>query len=132
MIKTHFFFFYLNECKLAHLLWWASCPDSSISMIDQLSSCWWRSGNGGCSGDGCGGDEGRRRRRRREGMRDKRAERRGWRVEGGGVRKWSETVVLQISFFLSLFDSIRRNAAVVIRCFVGLSPLFPLVIGSNK
>lgn len=36
VIKTHF---YLNECKLAHLLWWAACPDSSISMIDQLSSC---------------------------------------------------------------------------------------------
>lgn len=43
VIKTHFF---LNECKLAHLLWWASCPDSSISMIDQLSSCWWLTGNG--------------------------------------------------------------------------------------
>lgn len=44
MIKTHFD---LNECKLAHLLWQASCPDSSISMIDQLSSCWWLTGNGG-------------------------------------------------------------------------------------
>lgn len=42
VIKTHF---YLNECKLAHLLWWASCPDSSISMIDQLSSCWWLTAN---------------------------------------------------------------------------------------
>lgn len=39
VIKIHF---YLNECKLAHLLWWACCPDSSISMIDQLSSCWWK------------------------------------------------------------------------------------------
>lgn len=44
VIKAHF---YLNECKLAHLLWWSSCPDSSISMIDQLSSCWWLIGNGG-------------------------------------------------------------------------------------
>lgn len=95
VIKTHFFC--LNECKLAHLLWWASCPDSSISMIDQLSSCWWRSGNGGCSRDGCGGDEeGRWRRRRTKGMRDERAE------GGKNVRKWSETFVLQISFFLSL------------------------------
>lgn len=50
VIKTHFF---LNECKLAHLLWWASCPDSSISMIDQLSSCWWLTGNGGWGT--CGG-----------------------------------------------------------------------------
>lgn len=49
MIKTHF---YLNECKLAHLLWWASCPDSSISMIDQLSSCWWLAGNGSWGTDG--------------------------------------------------------------------------------
>lgn len=46
--------------------------------------------------DGCGGDEGGRRRRRRKGMRDERAE------GAGGVRKWSETFVLQISFFLSL------------------------------
>lgn len=44
VIKTHFD---LNECKLAHLLWWDSCPDSSISMIDQLSCCWWLTGNGG-------------------------------------------------------------------------------------
>lgn len=36
VIRAHF---NLNECKLAHLLWWSSCPDSSISMIDQLSSC---------------------------------------------------------------------------------------------
>lgn len=49
VIKTHF---YLNECKLAHLLWWASCPDSSISMIDQLSSCWWLTGNGIWGTDG--------------------------------------------------------------------------------
>lgn len=49
VIKTHF---YLNECKLAHLLWWASCPDSSISMIDQLSSCWWLTGNGSWGRDG--------------------------------------------------------------------------------
>lgn len=49
VIKTHF---YLNECKLAHLLWWASCPDSSISMIDQLSSCWWLTGNGSWGMDG--------------------------------------------------------------------------------
>lgn len=70
MIKAHFF--YLNECKLAHLLWWASCPDSSISMIDQLSSCWWLSGNGSCSGDGCRGGVGGWG----GGMRDERAERR--------------------------------------------------------
>lgn len=43
VIKTHFS---SNECKLAHLLWWTSCPDSSISVIDQLSSCWWLTGNG--------------------------------------------------------------------------------------
>lgn len=43
VIKAHFD---LNECKLAHLLWWSSCPDSSISMIDQLSSCWWLIGDG--------------------------------------------------------------------------------------
>lgn len=52
VIKTHF---YLNECKLAHLLWWASCPDSSISMIDQLSSCWWLTRNGGWGAGGAGG-----------------------------------------------------------------------------
>lgn len=49
VIKAHF---YLNECKLAHLLWWSSCPDSSISMIDQLSSCWWFIGNGGLGAGG--------------------------------------------------------------------------------
>lgn len=32
---------------MAHLLWWSSCPDSSISMIDQLSSCWWHIGKEG-------------------------------------------------------------------------------------
>lgn len=35
VIKTHLC---LNECKLAHLLWWASRPDCSICLIDQLSS----------------------------------------------------------------------------------------------
>ncbi len=35
----------LNECKLAHLLLWASWPDCSISVIDQLSSsCWCEDG----------------------------------------------------------------------------------------
>lgn len=107
VIKTHFF--YLNECKLAHLLWWASCPDSSISMIDQLSSCWWLSGgNGGCSGDGDGswGDEVE--------------ERGGWGEKewkgGGGGRKWSKTF-FSANQFLCLFDSIRRNSALLIFCF---------------
>lgn len=43
VIKTHFS---SNECKLAHLLWWTSCPDSSISVIDQFSSCRWLTGDG--------------------------------------------------------------------------------------
>lgn len=120
VIKTHFF--YLNECKLAHLLWWASCPDSSISMIDQLSSCWWLSGNGSCSGDGCRGGGGGLGR-----IRDERAESRK-----KNDRKWSKSFIQSMGFFIWL-DC--KNTGVLIQCFFwggGLSCGFLFKFGSKQ